>query len=175
MRSDEAFVYTILLLDSQREGNLICYILPENHGLNVGDQVTMTINWPRRLSLMLLHFAAELILEIVTQQYHLEKVGAHSAPTKARIDFVCDDNISTLFDSILTIYNKIIDQNLPIEKEYSDKENQRRYWKIEGFAQVPCGGTHVKSTAEVGYVILKRERRGKSLERIEIRLAEDTL
>ena len=43
----------------------------------------------------------------------------------------------------------------------------------EGFAQVPWGGTHVKSTAEVGFVKLKREHPSKSIEPIEIRLLED--
>lgn len=39
-----------------------------------------------------------------------------------------------------------------------------------GFAEVPCGGTHVKSTAEVGFVTLKRVNVGGGKERIEIRL-----
>ena len=35
---------------------------------------------------------------------------------------------------------------------------------------MPCGGTHVKSTDEVGLVTLKRVNIGGSKERIEIRL-----
>ena len=170
--SDKAWVNGIPILDSMREGNLIYYTLPEGHGLSAGDAVTMTIDWPRRNRLMRLHFAAELILEIVTQNYHWEKVGAHIAETKSRIDFNSDINASTLFDAILTQYNEIIRNNLSIEKGYSDIENQRRYWKIEGFAQVPCGGTHVDTTSEVGYVTLKRDRPGKGIERIEIRLVD---
>jgi Ser-tRNA(Ala) deacylase AlaX len=168
--SDKAWVNGLQILDSKRVGNLIYYTLPEGHGLSVGDEVTMTIDWPRRYNLMRLHFAAELILEIVTQKYGFEKVGAHIAEHKARIDFKSDTNISTLFDSILAEYNAIIASDKPIYKDYSDIEHQRRYWKIDGFAQVPCGGTHVKSTGEVGYVTLKRDRPGKSIERIEIRL-----
>jgi Ser-tRNA(Ala) deacylase AlaX len=168
--SDTAWVNGMPILGSKMEGNLIYYTLPESHNLQVGDTVTMTIDWPRRLRLMRLHFAAELILEIVTQKYHFEKVGAHIAEHKARIDFKTDTNISTLFPEILQQYNAIIDHNYPIEKGYSDIATQRRYWKIDGFAQVPCGGTHVNSTAEVGYVTLKRDRPGKSIERIEIRL-----
>jgi len=168
--SDKAFVNGTPILDSKMEGNLIYYTLPENHQLHVGNPVTMTIDWPRRLQLMRLHFAAELILEIVTRNYHLEKIGAHIAEHKARIDFKSDVNISVHFPEILQQYKAIIDADLPIEKGYSDVAHQRRYWKIEGFAQVPCGGTHVNSTAEVGYVTLKREKPGKGIERIEIRL-----
>lgn len=46
-------------------------------------------------------------------------------------------------------------------------------WEIEGFSKVPCGGTHVKSTAEVGFVTLKRINIGGGKERIEIRLVNE--
>ena len=164
----------IPIVDSVREGNLIYYTLPEGHGLCKGDTVTMTIDWPRRNRLMRLHFAAELILEIVTQKYKFEKVGAHIAETKARIDFRAENNISSLFDEILAQYNAIITSDLSIPTDYSDRATQRRFWKIDGFAQVPCGGTHVKSTGEVGFVTLKRDRPGKGIERIEIRLVDDS-
>ena len=49
---------------------------------------------------MRLHFAAELVLEIVTQKFHLEKVGAHIAESKARIDFIFNEHISSIFDVI---------------------------------------------------------------------------
>jgi Ser-tRNA(Ala) deacylase AlaX len=172
--NDRGYINGLEIINSQREGNLIYYFLPDNHGLKPGDTVTMTIDWPRRLKLMRLHFAAELILEIVTRNYSFEKVGAHIAETKSRIDFVADTNVSSYFDAILTEYNAIIEKNLPIEKDFSDPIAQRRYWKIEGFAQVPCGGTHVRSTGEVGFVKLKREKPGKSIERIEIRLVDDS-
>ena len=168
--SDKAWVNEIPIVDSKMQGNLIYYTLADNHGLQIGDEVTMKIDWERRHKLMRLHFAAELILEIVTQNYHFEKVGAHIAETKARIDFKSDSPITGLLPAILQEYNKIISSNYTIEKGYSDIINQRRFWKIDGFAQVPCGGTHVNTTAEVGFVTLKREHPGKSIERIEIRL-----
>lgn len=172
--SDKAFINGLPVIDSKIEDKLIYYTLPEGHGLKAGDQIEMVIDWPRRLRLMRLHFAAELVLEIVTQKYKLEKVGAHIAEAKARIDFKSDQNISQYFETILVDYNNIIKNNLLIHKDFSDVQNQRRFWKIEGFAQVPCGGTHVKSTGEVGYVTLKRDRPGKSIERIEIRLVDDS-
>lgn len=171
--SDKATVNDIEILDSVREGTLIYYFLPDGHGLKEGDEVMMRIDWPRRHRLMRLHFAAELILEIVTQKWGLKKIGAHIAEDKSRIDFISDSNISTYFDEILAEYNAIIAANKPIDVGYSEYATQRRYWKIDGFAQVPCGGTHVKSTGEVGYVSLKRDRRGKSQERVIIRLKND--
>jgi Ser-tRNA(Ala) deacylase AlaX len=160
------------ILNSRMDGTLIYYTLPDNHGLVPGDTVEMKINWSRRYALMRLHFAAELILEIVTQKYQLEKVGAHIAEHKARIDFKAEQNLTQYFDDILASYNSIIVADKIIEKGWLDVATQRRFWKIEDFAQVPCGGTHVKSTAEVGYVTLKRDRPGKGVERIIITLAD---
>lgn len=173
--SDTATVNHIVILDSRREDTLIYYTLPENHGLSVGDAVQMVIGWPRRHALMRLHFAAELILELVTRMFGYEKIGAHISQTKSRIDFIAQESIKAHLPAILAEYDAIIKADLPIEKGFSDVVTQRRYWKIEGFAQVPCGGTHVNTTGEVGFVTLKREHPGKSIERIEIRLVDDTI
>jgi RimJ/RimL family protein N-acetyltransferase/Ser-tRNA(Ala) deacylase AlaX len=170
--SDRAWVNGIEILGSRMDGGLIYYTLPSEHRLVAGQEVMMTIDWQRRYRLMRLHFTAELMLELVTQKYGLEKVGAHIAEHKARIDFKSDINISTYFPELLAEYEAIIAADYSIEKNYSDVSTQRRYWKIGGFAQVPCGGTHVRSTAEVGLVTLKRDRPGKGIERIEIRLTE---
>lgn len=171
--SDKAWINDIPILNSRIDNSLIYYSLPEDHGLAVEDKVTMSIDWPRRNRLMRLHFAAELVLEIVTKKWGLEKLGAHIAEHKSRIDFKYESSIKSLLPEILAEYNEIIERNLPIEKGYSDVITERRYWKIEGFAQVPCGGTHVKTTGEVGFVQLKREHPGKSVERIEIRLLDE--
>ncbi len=173
--SDKAIINGLSILDSAIENHLIYYTLEEGHGLCPRDLVTMEIDWPRRYRLMRLHFAAELILELVTRKLDLEKIGAHIAETKARIDFVFNQNISLIFEDILTEYNKIIESNELIKTGFLDKETQRRFWKIDGLAEVPCGGTHVKSTAEVGSVTLKRKNIGGSKERIEISLIHDLI
>ena len=103
--SDKATINGLQVIDSKMEGSLITYTLPDCHGLCEGDQIDMQIDWPRRYRLMRLHFAAELVLEIVTQKFNFEKVGAHIAENKARIDFMCDQNISSLFETILATYN----------------------------------------------------------------------
>ena len=63
--SDSATVNQIQVLNSRKEGILIYYELPADHGLKPGDEIEMKIDWARRYKLMRLHFAAELILELV--------------------------------------------------------------------------------------------------------------
>lgn len=169
--SDRATVQGLPVLGSRIVDKLIYYTLPEGHGLMPGDTVSMQIDWLRRYRLMRLHFAAELILELVTQTLGAEKIGAHIAEDKARIDFNMDESIAKHFDTLLERYDEIIKDDRPIEKDFSDEAAERRYWQIAGFAKVPCGGTHVRTTAEVGHVTLKRKNIGGGKERIEIRLA----
>lgn len=170
--SDKATVNGIDILNSEIKGHEIYYTLPEEHRLTVGDAVIMTIDWARRYRLMRLHFAAELILELVTRKLSVEKIGAHIAEDKARIDFEYGQNITAILEGILLAYNDIIAKDMLIKTGFSNIELQRRYWEIEGFSKVPCGGTHVKSTAEVGSITLKRVNVGKGKERIEIKLID---
>jgi alanyl-tRNA synthetase len=44
--------------------------------------------------------------------------------------------------------------------------------RVQGFATMACGGTHPKSTGEIGALKLKRKNIGKGKERIEIAPAE---
>jgi Ser-tRNA(Ala) deacylase AlaX len=58
-------------------------LLPEGHELKPGDKVRIDIDWNRRYRLMRLHFAAELILELVYHELDMvEKIGAHISPVK---------------------------------------------------------------------------------------------
>ena len=57
-----------------------------------------------------------------------------------------------------------------ITSAFSDESNEIRYWEIEGFAKIPCGGTHIKRTSEIGAIRLKRNNIGGGKERIEILL-----
>jgi Ser-tRNA(Ala) deacylase AlaX len=66
----------------------------------------------------------------------------------------------------------IIEADLPIRSEYSNREQEQRYWEIEGFARVSCGGTHPRRTGEVGRISFKRNNIGKGKERIEIYLVD---
>jgi Ser-tRNA(Ala) deacylase AlaX len=118
---------------------------------------------------MKLHFAAEIVLELFYKEVKdIEKIGAHIAQDKARIDFLLGENISKFFPLIEKNANNIVTAGLDIISEFSDIETERRYWEIKEFANVPCGGTHLKNTREIGEITLKRKNIGKGKERVEI-------
>lgn len=160
------------LIEAKKEGLEILYTLPDNHNLQIGQEVIVEIDWEKRYKIMKLHFAAEIILELMYQNFHHpEKIGANITSDKARIDFYWDGNISETFSLLETEAHNLIDANLPIKSDFSDEEKQRRYWEIEEFGKVACGGTHIKTTGEIGRIKLKRNNIGGGKERIEIYLA----
>ena len=150
----------------------IFYFLDDTHSLKPGDSVDVVIDKERRERLIQQHFAAEVVLELITQNIpNVEKCGAHIAAKNARIDFYSDASLKPEFEWITKQANALLEENLPIESAFEDEEKERRYWKVEGFAKVPCGGTHPSCTGEIGEISLKRKNIGKGKERVEIYVA----
>lgn len=171
--SDAGSIGGRTVLEARKDQGDILYTLEAGHGLQAGDAVTVEIDGARRRKLMRLHLAAEIILELAYQNLPgIEKVGAHIAADKARIDFEWPENISRLFPMMQEKAGALIAADHPIVSAFSDEANQRRYWEIAGFARVPCGGTHLKRTGEIGALSLKRVNIGKGKERIEIRVSD---
>ena len=194
--SDKATVNGIPILNSRMDGFNIRYTLPSEHGLSIGDKVVMEIDWDRRNKLMRYHMLCELVLAITNRHFgnipndvelrpeQIDKVGivkvmARMTDSSAYVDFD-HPNLSTHLSTIQEELNRIIDADLPIEKGYLNEEQQERYWRIPGLALIPCGGTHVRSTGEVGRAILKREKTNSKVtqthkaERLKIKLASET-
>lgn len=171
-QSDEGTINGFHILKAQKDGKEILYTIDALHHIKEGDTAVVKINWEKRYKIMKLHFAAEIILELVNQNFgNPQKTGANITSEKARIDFIWDNNISEMFPVLEAKAKELIAADKPIESGFSNEAEQIRYWKIEGFGQVACGGTHIKRTGEVKALRLKRERQGKSKERIEIYLA----
>lgn len=159
------------VLDARKVGTEIFYTLPAGHGLKAGDAVTVEIDGARRLVLLRLHFAAELVLwAMLTRHGAPEKIGAHISADKARIDFLWEGSIAPVLPDAAACVNRLIEENRPIESAFSDEAAERRFWRIDGVGEMACGGTHPKRTGEIGPVRLRRRNIGSRRERIEITL-----
>lgn len=172
--SDAGTIGGIQVIKAEKQGLSIVYTLEHEPNFQAGAVVTTQIDWARRYALMKLHFAAEVILEVVTHRFpEMTKVGAHISADKSRIDFEWHESVKPLLPELQQQAQSVIDSHADIISDFSDTSEQRRYWKVDGFAQVPCGGTHLKNTSEVGRIQLKRKNIGKGKERIEISLVEE--
>ena len=170
--SDSGTVNEYKIIEAKKFGKEILYTIDPSHHLIVNDEVIVKIDWDKRYKIMKLHFAAEIILELIYQNFNRpEKIGANITEDKARLDFKWEGNISEIIPFLESRAREIIESNFDIVSQFSDEENEMRYWEIEGFAKVDCGGTHIRKTGEIGDIILKRGKSlGSNKERIEIYL-----
>ncbi len=167
--SDTGTIGGYAVANARKDGLNILYTLPPGHALRVGDTVDVVIDGVRRLGLMRHHFAAETVLQLVYRHCPgIPRIGAHITPDKARIDFETETSLSALVPVIEAEANRLVQDDRPILTAFSDEASERRFWKVEGFAHMACGGTHPRSTGEVGRIVVKRRNPGKGKERLEI-------
>jgi Ser-tRNA(Ala) deacylase AlaX len=171
--SDSGAIGGFPVFGAELRGREIFYTLPDDHTLRTGDTVETVIDLEKRLRIMRLHFAAEIILELVNRNFaRPERIGANITERSARLDFIWTGSIADTFGILHEKAKELISLNLSIISDYSDREREIRFWEIQGFAKVPCTGTHPKTTGEVGGIGLKRVHLGKNKERIEIRILD---
>ena len=153
--------------------------------ISVGDNVEIDIDWERRYSLMRMHTALHILCSIVDGAVTGGSVGVQ----KSRLDFDIPGERPDK-ESLTQQLMEIVDRNYPVISSWiSDQELQEnpdliRTMSVKpptGTGQVrmirigdaidfqPCGGTHVKSTGEIGKIkISKIENKGKQNRRINL-------
>ena len=153
--------------------------------ISEGDNVTIDIDWERRYALMRMHTALHILCSVVDGAVTGGSVGIQ----KSRLDFDIPGERPDK-ESLTQQLMEIVDRNYPVMSSWiSDQELQRNPGLIRtmsvkpptGTGQVrmirigddidfqPCGGTHVKSTGEIGKIkISKIENKGKQNRRINL-------
>jgi misacylated tRNA(Ala) deacylase len=155
--------------------------------LAVGDAVTATIDWERRYQLMRMHTA----LHLATVVFPFPITGAAVGEEKGRIDFDMAEVPADLAEREARL-NELVRADLPVTAEWiTDAELEAnpgliktltvrppmgqgrvRLVRIGDIDLQPCGGTHVRSTAEIGTLkIGKIEKKGALNRRVPILFA----
>ena len=169
--SDTGTVNGIPVKEARKAGDEIIYVLESEPGFHEGDKVNVKIDWENRLRLMKLHAASHIIYFLVQEKKGLKKIiGSNVTTDKGRLDYEYPESITSFLPEIETEANEIFNHDSEIIIYTDDNDPGKRWWECKGW-KVPCGGTHVKSTREIGNVRLKRKNIGSGKERIEIYLA----
>jgi len=163
----------------------ILHICEDNHELKIGDKINGKINWQNRYKHMRMHSALHLLCSLIPY----DVTGGQISYVKSRLDFNAEDKINqqeienkinqlVLDDyeiSYQWITNEELDKQPELVRTMSVKpprtKNKIRLVKIGDIDLQPCGGTHVKSTKEIGEIkIGKIENKGKMNRRVNLLL-----
>jgi len=164
--------------------SVIVHVPAEGAALpSVGDKISAELDWDRRHKHMRMHTAMHLLCSLVEG----DVTGGQVGEAKSRLDF----NIPESPDKEIlgAALMKAVNEDRPVTSTWiSDAEldaqpdlvrtmsvqpprgsGRIRIIDIQGVDVQPCGGTHVKSTGEIGSLrIGKIENKGKQNRRINI-------
>ncbi len=176
----------------RREGRLI-HVVDGDDLPAPGYSVEAMIDWDRRYRLMRTHTALHALSGVVFRDFGAKVTGGNMEPGVARMDFELDA-ISVVFGrEVEERLNAELAKGYPTEVLYlpraaalSDPDLIRtkvnlipewveeiRVIDIVGLDRQADGGTHVRSTLEVGPIrVVKTESKGKANKRMRIELAE---
>ena len=168
------------------DGGAIRHIVNEDAAQpQVGDKVRAEIDWDRRYRHMRMHTALHLLGSLL--QYGV--TGGNISAEKSRLDFDMEDTVDK--EEVAAALKMLVEENHSVSCRWITEEELEaqpdlvrtmsvqppkgagkvRLLEIEGVDLQPCGGTHLKSTGEVGQVrIGKVEKKGKRNRRVNIHL-----
>lgn len=152
-----------------------------------GTPVTAAIDWDRRYRHMRMHTALHLLGAVL--RYGV--TGGNISADKSRLDFDMEDTVDK--DEVTQKLRELVKTDHPVTCRWiTDEElaaqpelvrtmsvkppsgaGRVRLLDIPGVDLQPCGGTHVRSTGEIGAVAVgKVEKKGRHNRRVYITLAE---
>lgn len=173
-----------VVVDTVKSEGGIVHVLGEGSARpGVGDAVSVALDWERRHKHMRMHTCMHLLCSLVEG----DVTGGQVGEAKSRLDFNIPESPDK--EALGEALNRIINEDHPVAMSWITDEQldaqpelvrtmsvapprgsgRVRIIDIDGVDLQPCGGTHVKSTAEIGRVrIGKIENKGKQNRRINI-------
>jgi len=138
----------------------------------LGRTVEIELDWGRRYRIMKLHSASHLMEYFLFQKLGpLDRLGSSVDEKKDRSDYTYEGRLTS--EDLVAVgeeTNAFIGEGYDITIESDPDQPGKRIWRC-GYIEMPCGGTHVMNTSEIGSIKLKRKNPGKGKERVETSLS----
>jgi len=146
----------------------------------VGDTVRGKVDWLRRLDHLQQHTGQHILSGAFVQLFNAPTRSFRVLEHECEIDVALDDPTDERIEHAVDLANQIIweSRSISIRQVTSEeaaglalrKEPARagelRIIEIDDFDLTPCGGTHARSTSEVGLIAVRSWERAKGLTRI---------
>jgi len=175
------------VVDVGKDGDVAWHHL-EGDGRAEGANVHGEIDWERRHALMRTHTALHVMGGVIWNEWRVPATGGNMEPLAARMDFelgtlpegfaarledaVNAELVADRAIQVAYVPRSVLDEEDLIRTKVNmvpEHVTEVRLVDIVGLDKQADGGTHVRSTAEVGRVrILKTESKGKGNKRVRL-------
>ena len=162
-------------------------LLFEGEGFAAGDRVRAVVPWKVRFPTMANHTATHLLHKALQDVLgdHVRQAGSAVRPDKLRFDFTHPQALTAEERGrVEEIVNQAVFENRPVRAFLTPIDEARklgammlfgekygdvvRVIEVDGVSRELCGGTHVRTTAEIGpFAILSEGSVGSGVRRIE--------
>jgi misacylated tRNA(Ala) deacylase len=191
---DTGTLGSFAVTDVRKEGDDVWHHLAGAEDLPFpGTPLRGEIEWPRRHALMRTHTALHVLCGVIWNEWGVAVTGGNMEPLAARMDFEFDPLPEGFGRTIEKLVNEELDRARPIEVSFIPRDEavldadlirtkvslvpesvkEIRVVDIVGLDKQADGGTHVRTTDEVGRItVLKTESKGKSNKRIRLQIQD---
>jgi misacylated tRNA(Ala) deacylase len=158
----------------------------------IGAEVAGQLDWARRYAHMRYHTCLHILSGVVFHRFGSGITGGQIYQDRARMDLSLPDLNAGTVEEILKGVNRVVEEDRPIRVRFLAREEAERdpslvrvarelmpevdrvrLIDIEGFDVQADGGTHVRSTREVGPVrLLRLENKGTRNKRLYLTLSD---
>ena len=191
---DTGVLAGLAVTDVRKEGTDVWHTVQGGPLPAEGDEVEGALDWTRRHQLMRTHTALHVLCGVIWNEWQVPVTGGNMEPLSARMDFEFDPLPDGFGQRVEELVNAALAADFPIEVSFLPRDTavrdadlirtkvnmipesvpEIRVVDIVGLDKQADGGTHVRSTGEVGrFRVVKLENKGKGNKRVRV-VVEDS-
>lgn len=141
--------------------------------------IAAAIDWTRRYDHMQQHTGQHLLSAVFEDLFGAKTASVHFGPDYSTIDLEIDSISHTQLVSAEERANTLVAEARPVSvtfedaasaaglRKASDRAGALRIVSIDAIDRSACGGTHVRSTAEIGAILLRSVEKVRKTTRVE--------
>ena len=169
----------IAVIDVVDEEDRVAHLLAKPLAAETGAALSGEIDWTRRFDHMQQHSGQHLLSAIFEEYFRLHTVSFHLGAESATIDLEGGPLDSARLAEAERLVNEAVFANRPLSVQFEDareaqglrkaseREGVLRIVSIDGLDRSACGGTHVRTTGEIGPVLLRKMEKIRQSVRVE--------
>src|ERR1700685_2742683 len=160
--------------ENEQTGEVVHFLQAEPASLKPGVTVRGTVDADRRRDHMQQHSGQHVLSAAFEKLYNFATVSFHMGDESCTIDLATDSVSPKQIQAAESLSNEVIAEDRPVEIRFATPDEARgmgvrkipaverhklRLIDIRDFDLNACGGTHVRSTGQIGAILLRKNEK----------------
>ena len=167
------------VIDVVDEGERIAHVLEAPLAADDDMRISGRVDWKRRFDHMQQHTGQHVLSAVFEDLFGAKTVSVHFGADYSTLDLDAETITRDQIVAVEVRANVIVAEARPVTVSFedaesaiglrkaSDRSGQLRVVSIADLDRSACGGTHVRSTAEIGAILLRSVERVRKATRVE--------